>query len=944
MDLAAFQQRLSEQYAQLRDSRATENYPVYAIEHGLTAEDSKAAQTLLNESFRANMRADRAHWLVWIAAAAEVGYRYDGLEYWDSFSATFPNWSRYGDQNRDRNQIRTWYKKFAEDYRGLTPSGLWARQFPIIAWPITQAILPRYLQRQFADLLFDLRLTLARSEELTLDEIANLLASGYLGCSSRFEGFLQQKALTARIVLALGQEGIDDRVAAIEKATLNRIIDDIDKLGSFGTRLRETRRVLRNARFVNSDKPGFVVTPKRSPDLRETSGRAERPRLVARPLADDTWTLSLALPDLARLLRQANLSPRDLEQSRMRFRAYGEGSSWSPGRGLFFYNGEHEEALPSYPTKDVHIFEFERPLPTVEPILRDCLHFPFQVIRLLKLRADGTAFELASLHVRASQDYILAAVAPIDSAIAKKLDLVSLRSGSSSAYLFHLHVPSTLDAVRIDALRALGLGYQLGVRVEPLGLSPRWATSNGALVFLDTEVPMFCVTSEVAIREYLMAVDGQPPTRVTPAAVGPTFVSLDALSVGSHRVAVSAVGTASGGNLAAEDLSLEIRPASPWRQAIEGKAGVCLSLDPRDAPIEQLLNGTARLHMTAPTRRGIGLTAHFFDVDGTLFHQEAIGRPHTPYPDEKLSELVAQKLAADAQREHLERASRIEVRIALDECGSGRVTFEKEAEPLRWIRVGENKIRLADDSAEESSPAIERYDLDSIDSPTVVDYEQSLAGIELRGKGGLFVATLNGRQYEVIATAVQRQLSHLSDLGVPARTSPKPKHPIPLIGALASWHNARRLIGPMAFIARDNAIRALERALEGSLCGEDWGAATDRVRCGTQNLGDLYARVFYSRGFASGIANFSWRYDPDNATATTEFSRLLNVYKVPAEPSLIPHALRLAFQPYTFDPTKVQSEELFDALRRAESLVRGAYFARLATEVASRIAAEGATR
>ena len=39
---------------------------------------------------------------------------------------------------------------------------LWASHFNIIAWPVTHAILPRYLQRQFAKLLYELRFHLIR--------------------------------------------------------------------------------------------------------------------------------------------------------------------------------------------------------------------------------------------------------------------------------------------------------------------------------------------------------------------------------------------------------------------------------------------------------------------------------------------------------------------------------------------------------------------------------------------------------------------------------------------------------------------------------------------------------------------------------------------------------------------------------------------------------------
>jgi hypothetical protein len=938
LDLASLQQRLSQQYARLRDLRATENYPVYAIEHNLTAEECSAAQVLLNESFRANMRVEEAHWLVWIAAAAEVGYRYDGAEYWDTFGAAFPNWSKFGDRNRSRDQTRIWYKQFAQEYRGLTPSGPWAKQFPIIAWPITQAILPRYLQRQFAEHLYGLRFILTRSGEYTLDEIGELLNSKYYGGSSRFEGFLQQKTLTARIVLALGLEGVEDAITPIEKVTLDRIVNDIDKLGSFGRLLREARKVLREARFINSAKPGFV--PKTKPSLEAPTEMAERPRLMARTVDDETWSLSLVLPDLASALRQEGLSPRDLDQTRMRYRSH-EGSSWSPARGLFFYNGEHEVPLATYPKDDIYVFEFEQPLAAAQTALLERLRFAAQSLRLLKLRADGVAFEVVSRYVRANQNYILAASVPIDATAALELGLAPQRSNSRSAYLWRFDVPSSIDTAGIAALHALGLGYKLGVRVEPLGLSPRWATSNGALVLLDTEAAMFNLSSEVSVREYLVGIDGQLVMRIAPATGGSTFISIGALSVGVHRVSVAALGAASGGDIVSENMVLEVRSAFPWRQAIEGKAGVMLSLDPREAPIEQLLGKTAFIRMTAPPRRKVTLKCRLFGADGMLFRDEIVGRQHTPVSDEKLSELVVQHLTADAQLDHLERAARIEVQVNLDEYGSGHVAFEKDSEPLRWLRVNDKKIRLSDDSADASPPTIERFDLDAVDIAATVDYEQALSAIELHGKGGLFVATLNGRRYKVIATAIQHHLTNFNQLGVPARLSATPKQPSLLVSALTRWHGVRRMIGPMAYVARSNAIDALERSLEASLCGDDWIVAVDRVISGTQQLGELYGRVYYSRGFASGIAKFAWAYEADKVAAESEFLRLLEVYKIPADLTLASLALRVAFQPHTLDQIPGHSPDVFDALRSATALIRGAFFARLALNMTLHSAANG---
>src|SRR5690606_29895066 len=127
-----------------------------------------------------------------------------------------------------------------------------------IAWPITQAILPRYLQRHFAEHLTDLRSVLVRSGALTLEQVGDLLCERYYGSSSRFEGFLQQKALTARLVMALRLEGVADAVSPIEQGMLERIVRDFDRLGSLGARLKETRHVLRDARFINAQKQGYV--------------------------------------------------------------------------------------------------------------------------------------------------------------------------------------------------------------------------------------------------------------------------------------------------------------------------------------------------------------------------------------------------------------------------------------------------------------------------------------------------------------------------------------------------------------------------------------------------------------------------------------------------------------------------------------------------------------
>src|SRR5262249_41929609 len=140
--------------------------------------------------------------------------------------------------------IKPWFTKFQKAYHGVVPSGPWAEHFRIIAWPITHAILPRYLQRQFARALWELRFRLASITTLDPATIGRLLAVNAQYASTRFREFLQQEELTGRIVLAfLGAEPSEGK-EPIYPATLRRIVSDLEKERRAREWLKETQRIV----------------------------------------------------------------------------------------------------------------------------------------------------------------------------------------------------------------------------------------------------------------------------------------------------------------------------------------------------------------------------------------------------------------------------------------------------------------------------------------------------------------------------------------------------------------------------------------------------------------------------------------------------------------------------------------------------------------------------
>ncbi len=932
MNLGELQERLAAQYARLRQLRATENYPVYAIEHGLGAAERDQAKALLHNELMLSGCPSRNNWLVWIAAAAEVGYTYDGTEYWDTFSKEFPQWH---DTPSARNQIRTWYKRFQAIFGGLPPSGPWARQFPIIAWPITQAILPRYLQRHFAEHLIELRSALVRSGELTLEQVGELLCERYYGSSSRFEGFLEQKALTARIVMALRLEGVEGAVSPIDEVILERIVADFDKLGSVGARLRETRQVLRSARFVNSDSSEFSNPSSQGQDATNIE-RLALPRLSASKNDQDIWQFSLVLPDLATPLKRAEITRKDLDGSRMRFRLSEHGGMWNPGRALLGMGGYTAELLDRLPTTAIAL-EFENPLKPAIDAIRDRLSFPSQLLRLLKLRNEAQAVEVFGRHVRASRKYLIVTSHDIAGWI---VDALSLQKAATSltSPVWHLDVPRQVDDQKVRALKELGLGYMLGLRVDPTGLPPRWSSAVDAIEFVDGETPQFAISSDIAVREFQVSIDNEFLARVKPSATGTTLFSINDLQHGTYTLRVAAIGVATGADLPSDELMITVRSRSDWIKAVPGKAGLSLQLDPRGSTLDELFEGKAALLAIAPTGRNATLGASFFLANGTVFHTAALGTSSTPISLARTAEYLA-RLHAAPLLDHLERAARVDLQLNLEEYGSQSLSFEKTAEPLRWTRVDEQTVRLSNDNDADEAVTIECFDLTAIELAKPLTTEVAQVGVGLSGRGGLLVATHNGTRYEAVATTLQSSINDLALLAIPASVSGRPQAEHAL-ESLLQWSDARKMIGPMAFLAKRNAILALEEALQEALCGSKWMQAVRSCSEGGQTLGGLYSRVFSSPGFASGLLKEPSRYLSDRNAAEAEFWRLAGVYKVSDSPSLCRFALLLAFAPREITPAIMPSK---NALRDlcGKPIMRGAYFAKLASTLSSPTA-EGA--
>jgi hypothetical protein len=166
--------RLHVHFTDLATARRALDAPVFALEHGLPDADLVLLQTTVRASIAQGFEIEhRKCWLPFLVYAVEYGYGYNGKEYWQSFAEQTPMWDQYG----DRDRIRVFSIKFAETYGGVVPRGAFADTFRIIAWPITNAVLPTSLHRDLARLLYEFQ------SVFTPDLLSNPGDLGPTGCA-----------------------------------------------------------------------------------------------------------------------------------------------------------------------------------------------------------------------------------------------------------------------------------------------------------------------------------------------------------------------------------------------------------------------------------------------------------------------------------------------------------------------------------------------------------------------------------------------------------------------------------------------------------------------------------------------------------------------------------------------------------------------------------------
>ena len=849
IELEEWQARLALHFATLRDSRRARGIaePLFGLEHGLIQAEVEELESAVRAHI-AHRRPSQNHWLAWIVYSAELGYRYSGDEYWQTFEQETPGWLRNG----DRYRIRDFYQRFAREFSGAVPSGPWAEHFSIICWPITHAILPKDLQIQLARTLFDSRFLLNEDILRSPELLGEVIAARSWNASSRFQNLAQGTRLLGQIAAALLIQGQAGTTELIYPATLERISEDLD-------RERQAREWLRKARSSVNERvrirglgssPSSRTAPSSINQVDEARSAVAvlgiEPRLMARPTdaTGASWDVLLEIPALSHLLLRFPQTRDILTGSRCMV----AGSAGRPlARGRLLH-GAQQVRLGHWPKPDEVLLQFEGADTQLDFLLRmECLLRPGP-IWLLRVAADGLAYERKSLRVRPGERYILlSTVGPIET----DEYVTQIELACEGIHAAMLDVPEALETDWQEAILNLGLGQARTIEVWPAGLAAAAWDGDGHGEWFASEQPCLAILADHRLASVRVSMDASPPHSFELASLNPgepLFLELPRLPVGIHRIKFSAQSGLAGQPELLDDQEavIRIREDLPQTHVADNRGPLLVQIDPAHPTMEELWDGEVEVLLRGPQHRDVESRLSLFERNG--------GAPIL------VKQLPPIALPVDTEdwQKHFDRyvRSKEEVQEGYDsanvcalefkagDLGGFTLRCERPFTPLRWALRRDSSAyvaRLYDDSGESDHPVLSRVAFETPCNEQRLPFETD---IQAPDRGGMYVAQTPKHGAAIIVPPVLRQSHGFADLALSPHIEPSIRSPdsaVRVIEFASLWTRARLPGNVLAAFRRQKVLATLVFELFRLLGGDNWARAEEEATSRGTDPGELKA-------------------------------------------------------------------------------------------------------
>ena len=929
MSLEEYQERVERRFESIARFREGLGFPVFALEHGLADDEIKEISSLLRENLESRPSLS-SHWLLWVIYATEAGYSYNGDEYWPSFESQTPEWEF------DRYEFICLFTRFRDTYDGVRPSGAWAEHFRIIAWPITHAILPRYLQNQFARALFEMRFSLAGMDAVDPSAIGCMLAANISNASSRFREFLQQEELTGRIVLALFDEEPVENREPIHPQTLERIVADLESV-------RNARDWLRNTRQVVADRFRGIGRGLRSSEPGDGGGReshertpfAVRPNMVLGHRGENRWSLRLEVPSFRGVASIGGNVHSFLKSTRCRLNG---ASDLKPAGWLL--SGNRKAVLKSWPDPKKPLIIFEHPNGRIENILKGECRFGLGPFWLFKIGRDGIAREIKRLVVRPECDYLFLSMEELPES---HPFTSSCEIDCEGARAVRLKIPATVSAEETEWLKEWKLQVARTIRVWPSGLPGRDWDGEGGGSWLTTENPCFGILPDHAVDAYEFSVNEGERTVIEVGESGcPVFVRIARLPAGSYTLSVrarrgSSLETVAETQAAEGFVQLDVREPEPWIPQTPSRSAMIVNLSPHDADLDLFWRNEIELLVTGPESHSVTFTVSLEDSHGKrIFSKRVNGHFRLPVSAGTWNSRFHRFLKQEKLDWKYMEASVCRLEIDGEELGKYVLRFERATLPLRWVLNrcrNKTSIRLIDDTGlEETDPEISFFPMERPVEPQSLTSGESVCGIS-EPDGGLFVARKGKDQDAVILSpeTISRGFSELKiDPGFPEFRNGTAEMAEAL--RLSELWRSTRSYGPLAGIRQKKISGRILNAVRLAICAKRWSKAETAfldAKDSADALDELERSVERKNsGFASALSRCCLEVkDEDFSLISDRYSALAAKHSVCGNRELCDFALALAGGP-DWIPGMLghDLDKKLGEIRKNPTVLRGARF------------------
>lgn len=910
-------------FSRLAAARNAAGLPLFALEHGLGEGEFREIASLLRERLALGLRVDQ-HWLLWVIYGTEIGYDYDGDEYWRTFEERTPRWKDRG----SRTQLRDWFTRFRSIYHGVKPTGQWAEWFTIIAWPITHAILPKYLQLQFAKALYNLRYRLAQLRDPSPATVGQLLAAHAWDASSRFQEFLQQEELAGRIVLALvGNTNVAGQ-DSIQPATLQRIVADLERVQSAREWLKETQRYVAD-RISGAGRPASASHPEYdAEDADAHRSLSIRPSLMLRPKGANSWSLVAEIPPLTTIAR---LDPElHAFLLKTRCKITGAGETWLPNAWLL--SGTQRRVLKSWPGAGAPLITFEKPNARIEQLLSGA-SISEGPVWLFRIGSDGLATEIVGKTIRPGRSYVLVSDRdlPSDYGLITPCDIDC--AGICGALL---STPEALSPDAISLVEGMGLQVARTVRIWPAGLPARAWDGEGNSEWLTTDRPCFGIVHDYAVDSYTLRLDnGAEVTIKAPPLGNAAFVALPLLAPGQHTLSVRTRRMQTMPSAATEGVvTLSVREPEPWVPGTTSHAGLFVSVEPSDPPLDLFWEGDVSIGIMGPLGHRVTCTMTLLTPKKELLLSEAIGTFDLPVTNDEWQRKFTQFVGVEKREWAYLEAGSGSLSIKEDELGDFTLRLDRNVKPVRWVCRSDKRMtisRLIDDTGLDDSAACRFFSLRSPADCISIDTDKALSGIEIPGPGGLYEASHADCEDAIVVSMPQVE-GGLRGLVIEPDLSAfdgEKGSVTQILEILNLWIRAR-LFGPLVSIRRRRIVERLLNRLYGKLCGRRWSEAEAAFHAQPQSesvLKQLEHAIGGTPGFGVLLRRDHARFDSGSAAGIQWFAEVAARYKVCMDRGLCEFALKVGSEPHGLvSLPKPVLDQLLTEIKDKTILLRGARF------------------